>query len=229
MRNTVPARLLLAIAATALGVLPVGATQTGRANLSEATGRVTPAAEAVDALTLAYRLADHARSMRDSRAMIVAARMIASIPVASGVASGEATPQPGSDPSAQDLFAEAAQFAAGDAALLAEVETARAEQSKGVLCGPRCPIRTIHSVPAGTSWRVSFSARGGESFVVGVRRDAATGMDLKVYDENANLICHDLSQNPTLYCRVTPIWTGPVSVVVTNHGARGAGVAMVTN
>jgi hypothetical protein len=225
MRNTVSARLLLAIAATALSAVPVGATQTGRANLSEATGQVTPAAEAVDALTLAYRLADHARSMRDARAMIVAARMIASTPAASS----EAASQPGSDPGAQDLFTEAAQLAEGNAGLLAEVEAARAEQSKGVLCGPRCPIRTIHFVPAGTSWRVSFGARGGESFVVGVRRDAATGMDLKVYDENANLICRDLSQNPTLYCRITPIWTGPVSVVVMNHGARGVRVAMVTN
>lgn len=225
MRNKVPARLLLAIAATALSAFPVGATQTKRANLSESTGAATPAAKAVDALTLAYRLADHARSKRDSRAMIVAARMIASTPVASG----GAVPQPGPDASAQDLFAEAAQFAAGDAALLAEVEAARAEQSKGVLCGPRCPIRTVHFVPAGTSWRVGFSARSGESFVVGVRRDAATGMDLKVYDENAHLICRDLSQNPTLYCRVTPIWTGPISVVVMNHGARGVRVAMVTN
>ena len=225
MRNIVPARLVLAAAATALSALPAGATQDTRANLSDSTGEETPAARAVETLALAYRLADHARTARDSRAMIVAARMIASAPVASRGQAAELGP----DASAQDLFAEAARLAAGDVALLAEVEAARAEQSKGVLCGPRCPIRTVHFVPAGTSWRVGFAAPGGESFVVGVRRDAATGMDLKVYDENDNLICRDLSQNPTLYCRVTPIWTGRISVVVMNHGARGARVAMVTN
>ncbi|QDX26209.1 hypothetical protein FPZ54_09375 [Sphingomonas suaedae] len=225
MRNTVPARLVLAIAATALSALPAGAMQDKRVNLSDNMGEATPAAQAVETLALGYRLADHARSARDARAMIVAARMLASAPVDSG----ERLSAPDFDPAAQALFTEAATLAAGDAELRREVEGARAEESRGTICKLHCAIRNVHFVPAGTNWRVRFAARGGEPLVVGVRRDSATGMDLKIYDENDNLVCQDLSQNVTLYCRVTPIWSGPFFAVVTNHGERDVRVAMVAN
>lgn len=225
MRNRLPARLVLAIAATALSALPAGAAQDKRANLSDTMGEATPAGQAVETLALAYRLADHARGAGDPRAMIVAARMIAS----ASLGSGTQPSTPGPDPTAQDLFAEAATLAAGDAALLGEIEAARAEENRGTICKLSCAIRTVQTVPAGTSWRVRFNARGGEPLIVGVRREGATGMDLKIYDENENLVCQDLSQNVTLYCRVNPMWTGPFFAVVVNHGGRAAQVAMVTN
>ncbi|RYD62961.1 MAG: hypothetical protein EOP58_12300, partial [Sphingomonadales bacterium] len=101
MRNIVPARLVLAIAATALGALPAGAAQDKRANLSDTIGEATPAGQAVETLALAYRLADHARTAGDARAMIVAARMIASVPVNPGAKPPVESPEP----TAQGLFA----------------------------------------------------------------------------------------------------------------------------
>ena len=65
--------------------------------------------------------------------------------------------------------------------------------------------------------------------VVGLRRDSATPLALKIYDENGNLVCQDMSGNVTLYCRVNPIWTGPFSVRAINYGGYGTGVALVTN
>jgi hypothetical protein len=225
MRNCVPARLVLAIAATALSALPVGATLAKRTNLSDSTREATPAGQAVEALTLAYRLADHARAVGDARTMIVAARIMASAPVGD-VEGGRSSVM--SD--AQALYAEAARLAGGDTAVLTEIEGARAEEAKGVLCGRRCgAIRTIQQVSAGSKWTVRLAARGGEPLIVGIRREGETGMDLKLYDEFGNLVCQDLSQGPTLYCRANPIWTGPFFAVVINHGARAVAVSMVTN
>lgn len=225
MRNRGPARLTLTIGVTLLSALPAGAAQDKRTNLSDKTVEATAAGRVVETLTLAYRLADHARATGDVRALIVAARIMASSPAgdANGAWSGRSD-------EAQALYDEAAALARGDTALLTEIESARAEEIRGVLCHPRCgAIRTVHKVPAGQKWTVRLNARGGEPLMVGVRRDGATGMDLKIYDENDNLVCQDLSQNATLYCRVNPIWSGPFSVVVVNHGARTVGVAMVTN
>ncbi|MFL9841096.1 hypothetical protein ABS767_08995 [Sphingomonas sp. ST-64] len=225
MRKLGPASLMLALAATALSALPAGAMQAKRANLSDTMIAMTPAGEAVEALALAYRLADHAREAGDARAMIVAARMIASVPLAPSAQTASASP----DLTAQSLFAEAARLAAGDAGLLSEIEAARVAESRGTICKLSCAIRTVHMLPAGTSWRVRFAARGGEPLVIGVRREGATGMDLKIFDENENLVCQDLSQKATLYCRVNPIWSGPFFAVVVNHGGRDVQVAMVTN
>ncbi len=221
------AKLALALAAAMLTALPATAQKKG-ANLSDTMAAPTPAGQAVETLALAYQLADHARATRDPRAMIVAARMIATAPVVAR-ASGQVD---ASVPTAQQLFTEAATLAAGDVDLLADIEMARAEQSKGAGCagsGAGCALSTVYFLQAGLSWKVRIAARGGVPLIIGVRRAEKTSMELRIFDENGNLVCQDLSQKQTLYCRVSPIWSGPFDIAVQNSGDADTRVVMVTN
>lgn len=224
-------KMALALVAASMLASPSIAQDKKGTNVGDKDVPATESSKAVDTLTLGYRLADYARTTKDARAMIVAAKMVDSITVKEGAdkgkveGAGKGTGVAKATSSA-DLFTEAKTFAAGDQDLLASVEAAQAETSKGVVGGA---IRTVQYVPGNTTWTVRFSARGGEPLVVGARRDSATPVDLKVFDENGNLVCQDMSHNVTLYCRVNPIWTGAFSVQSINHGDDGTGVALVTN
>jgi hypothetical protein len=221
----------LALVAASMMASPALAQDKSGTNLSEKEAAATDSSKAVDTLALGYRLADYARTNKDARAMIVAARLVDSVSVKEGTdkgkieGTGKGTGEAKSV-SATDLFTEAKELAAGDQDLLEAVEAAEAERSKGVATGA---IRTVQYVPGQTMWTVRFVARGGEPLVVGARRDSATPVALRIRDENGNLVCQDLSGNVTLYCRVNPIWTGPFSVQLSNVGAYGTGIALVTN
>ncbi|MBX3594694.1 hypothetical protein [Sphingomonas sp.] len=223
--------MALALLAASVLASPSIAQDKKGTNLGDKEVAATDSSKAVDTLTLGYRLADYARTTKDARAMIVAAKMIDSITVKEGTDKGkiEGTGKgtgTAKTATAADLFAEAKQLAAGDPDVIAAVDEAQAGGAKGVVGGA---IRTVQYVPSATTWTVRFAARGGEPLVVGARRDSATPVDMKVYDENGNLVCQDMSHNVTLYCRVNPIWTGPFSVQLINHGDYGTGMALVTN
>lgn len=224
-------KMALALVAASMIAAPSIAQDKKGTNLGDKDVPATDSSKAVDTLALGYRLADYARTNKDARAMIVAAKMVDSITVKEGTDKGkiEGTGKgtgTAKAATAADLFAEAKSLANGDADILAAVEAAQAETSKGVVGGA---IRTVQYVPGQTTWTVRFTARGGEPLVVGARRDSATPVDLKVFDENGNLVCQDMSHNVTLYCRVNPIWTGAFSVQAINHGAGGTGMALLTN
>ncbi len=228
---TLNKKMALALVAAGLLASPSLAQDKKGTNLSEKEAAATESSKAVDTLALGYKLADYARTAKDARAMIVAAKMVDSVTVKEGTDKGkiEGTGKgtgTAKVTTAADLFAEAKTLAAGDADIVAAVEAAQAEASRGVVGGA---IRTVQYVPGNTVWTVRFTARGGEPLVVGVRRDSATPVGLKIFDENGYLVCQDMSGNVTLYCRVNPIWTGPFSVQTINYGAYGTGAALVTN
>jgi hypothetical protein len=224
-------KMAMALVAASMIAAPSIAQDKKGTNVGDKDVPATESSKAVDTLALGYRLADYARTNKDARAMIVAAKMVDSITVKEGTdkgkieGTGKGTGEAKTTTSG-DLFAEAKSFANGDADILAAVEAAQAETSRGVVGGA---IQTVQYVPGATTWTVRFSARGGEPLVVGARRDSATPVDLKVFDENGNLVCQDMSHNVTLYCRVNPIWTGAFSVQAINHGGAGTGIALVTN
>ena len=214
---TLNKKMAMALVAASMLASPSIAQDKKGTNLSEKEAAATDSSKAVDTLALGYRLADYARTTKDARAMIVAAKMVDSVTVKEGTDKGKIEGTGKGTGTAKvttsaDLFAEAKTLAGGDADIVAAVEAAQAETSKGV-----------------TTWTVRFAARGGEPLVVGVRRDSSTPLGLKIFDENGNLVCQDMSGNVTLYCRVNPIWTGPFSVQAINYGGYGTGVALVTN
>lgn len=228
---TLNKKMAMALVAASLLASPSIAQDKKGTNLSEKEAAATDSSKAVDTLALGYKLADYARTAKDARAMIVAAKMVDSVTVKEGTDKGkiEGTGKgtgTAKVTTAADLFAEAKTLAGGDADIVAAVEAAQAEASRGVITGA---IRTVQYVPGNTVWTVRFTARGGEPLVVGVRRDSATPVGLKIFDENGHLVCQDMSGNVTLYCRVNPIWTGPFSVQTINYGAYGTGAALVTN
>jgi hypothetical protein len=45
--------------------------------------------------------------------------------------------------------------------------------------------------------------------------------DLKIFDENGNLVAQDTSADPDALCLITPAWTGPFRLWV--ESARGVG------
>jgi hypothetical protein len=228
---TLNKKMAMALVAASMLASPAIAQDKKGTNLGDKEVPATESSKAVDTLALGYRLADYARTAKDARAMIVAAKMVDSVTVKEGTdkgsieGTGKGTGTAKVTTSA-DLFAEAKTLAGGDADIVAAVEAAQAETSKGVVGGA---IRTVQYVPGNTTWTVRFAARGGEPLVVGLRRDSATPLALKIFDENGNLVCQDMSGNVTLYCRVNPIWTGPFSVRAINYGGYGTGVALVTN
>ena len=228
---TLNKKMAMALVAASMLASPAIAQDKKGTNLGDKEVPATESSKAVDTLALGYRLADYARTTKDARAMIVAAKMVDSVTVKEGTdkgsieGTGKGTGTAKVTTSA-DLFAEAKTLAGGDADIVAAVEAAQAETSKGVVGGA---IRTVQYVPGNTTWTVRFAARGGEPLVVGLRRDSATPLALKIFDENGNLVCQDMSGNVTLYCRVNPIWTGPFSVRAINYGGYGTGVALVTN
>ncbi|WP_422056464.1 hypothetical protein [Sphingomonas sp.] len=228
---TLNKKMAMALVAASMLASPSIAQDKKGTNLSEKEAAATDSSKAVDTLALGYKLADYARTAKDARAMIVAAKMVDSVTVKEGTDKGKIEGTGKGTGTAKvttsaDLFAEAKTLAAGDADIVAAVEAAQAEASRGVVGGA---IRTVQYVPGNTVWTVRFAARGGEPLVVGVRRDSATPVGLKIFDENGNLVCQDMSGNVTLYCRVNPIWTGPFSVQTINYGAYGTGAALVTN
>jgi hypothetical protein len=224
-------KMALALVAASMIAAPSVAQDKKGTNIGDKEVPATDSSKAVDTLALGYRLADYARTTKDARAMLVAAKMVDSITVKErtdkgkieGTGKGTGTAKA---TTAADLFAEAKQLANGDADVLAAIESAQAEASRGVVGGA---ISTVQYVPAQTVWTVRFAARGGEPLVVAARRDSATPVDMKLYDENGNLVCQDMSHNVTMYCRVNPIWTGPFSLQLSNHGGSGTGMALVTN
>lgn len=233
-------RFAFAAIATMVFGAPSGASAGQSAGSADKIFPESESARTADALVLGYRLAEFARATQDARAMIVAAKIVDAIPTKPGADKGKLDRETASEETgtAEEtgaaqaltgtvLFAEARVLAKGDPDLTAAIEAAQAEASRGCLCGGA--LRRTQFIPAKTTWTVRFTARGGEPFVVGTRRDSAVPVALKVFDENGGLVCQDRSGNVTLYCRVNPIWTGPITVQTINYGDRGTGIELVTN
>ncbi len=235
-RITTTCRFSIATAMLAASISAAGTTAAQTREGADSAQKILPDTDnskAAEALLLGYRLADYARATKDARAMMVAAKIVEAAPVKEGSDKGtlDREAKPGATPkplTGADLFDEAAKLAAGDADLVAEIEAARTEVGKGVAC-PCNSLRVVQYVPGKTTWTVRASFRGGEPKVIGVRRDSATPLALKVFDENGSLICQDMSGNVTLYCRINPIWSGPYVIQAINYGEQGTGVALVTS
>lgn len=62
--------------------------------------------------------------------------------------------------------------------------------------------------------------QGGHTYSVFVRPfEPGVDFDLRIYDENGNLVTQDVDLHADAHCRVHPRWTGPFRLVV--NAARG--------
>lgn len=203
-----------------------------KTNAAEDTAKeIGKDANAIEHLALAYKLADYARASKDGQAMLVAARMASQVTVKPGTDMGKLSMADTAGKTAKvvssaDLYKEARALANGDQSLLEAIDASQASASKGAVGGA---IGLARYVPSQATWTVKFNARGRERLLVGAQRDNATPIDLKVYDENDNLLCSDTSHDVVMTCALTPAWTGPFRIDLVNHGSYGSAVALLTN
>jgi hypothetical protein len=215
-------RIFLTVSIVLVLGSPVSAqNQTGE-NSGDVPGRVTPAVEAVATASDALSLASWAREAEDAEAMLVAARMLASVgtlgatpePESTGTGTGTAS-VPGAAPSSEALFDEAASLAAGDADILARITAARSVAARG-FGGPRSWIRDI---PARSNVNYRLAARGGEVWSIAAVGDGSTDVNLDIRDENGALVCRDIAPEARASCRFTPPWGGYFQVQIINLGS----------
>jgi hypothetical protein len=141
---------------------------------------------------------------------------------ATGAGAHDAPPSP----QAEKLYAEARELAKGDPVILAEIEAAQAEVSRGVLDGKAVAMRQM--IPGGASWSVPLARRAGEPLTIAVRRVGAMPVTLRVVDAAGAQLCADTTAGATLTCRIAP-GSGAIAVKVANPGAASAEAMLITN
>lgn len=129
-------------------------------------------------------------------------------------------------PQAAKLYAEARALAQGDPAILAEVEAAEAEGTRGVLDGKAVAMR--QTIPGGASWSVPMARRAAEPLTIAVRRVGGAPVTLRVIDAAGAVLCSDTTQGATLTCRVAA-GAGAIAVKVANGGVEPAEAMLITN
>lgn len=213
--------MLLASIAVALAGPVVAQDRTGE-NLGAGSGQVSPAAEAVGTASDALSLAAWAREAEDAEAMLVAARMLASVGTLGGTAEPDSAVSAaatgaasGAAPSAASLFDEATTLAAGDTDILARITAARAVAPRGLIGGAMSWVRDI---PASSDVTYRLAAYGGYVWNIVAAGDGDTDVDMEIRDENGNLICRDIAPYSRASCRFTPAWNGYFSVRIINLG-----------
>ncbi|MFL9839978.1 hypothetical protein ABS767_03285 [Sphingomonas sp. ST-64] len=125
-----------------------------------------------------------------------------------------------------EMRAEARAMAAGDPALLAEVDAAEAEATRGILGNGPTSIR--QSVPAGGSWSLSLKRSADAAATIAVRRIGAAPVALTVLDAAGRQLCTDASGGTMLTCRIAA-GGGPIVARVANTGAAAADILLLMN
>jgi hypothetical protein len=141
---------------------------------------------------------------------------------AGGAGAHDAPPSP----QAEKLYAEARAMAKGDPGVLAEIEAAQAEVSRGVLDGKAVAMR--QTIPGGASWSVPLARRAGEPLTIAVRRVGAGAVTLRVLDASGAALCSDAADSAMLTCRIAP-GSGAIVAKVANSGVGATEAMLITN
>jgi hypothetical protein len=174
----------------------------------------------------------------DALAVLAAARLAAGVGVRASGLIKDAAPEggadvdagamagPGSAVSASEMLTEARRLAAADEAALSLIDQAEAAPAEVQAGGvSRSPGQL--GPGQSDSWSLPFySSVLAEVAIVG---DGRSGLDVRVTDENGNLICARLGPGDRAYCDWVPAWNGYFKVTVTNPGAVANAYALFTN
>jgi hypothetical protein len=156
--------------------------------------------------------------MRAALSLIAIALTIAALPVR-----GEDRPRP---VTGSEMRAEARTLAAGDPRLLAEVEAAEAEASRGVLGSGPSSIR--QTVPAGATWALPITRSADAAATIAVRRIGLSPVALTILDATGRQLCTDASGGALLTCRI-PAGGGALVARVANRGSDATDVLLLMN
>lgn len=86
----------------------------------------------------------------------------------------------------------------------------------GAINGPK---GAVHVVEARSTDSFNVTFRGGEAATVIVVGDGDTDLDLRVYDENGNLVASDTDSTDRCVARWVPRWSGTFRITVQNLGS----------
>lgn len=189
---------------------------------------MTPAARGVTQLLTAAELAAWGRERSDAGALIMAARLVAEVPIR--VAEGDSD---GEDPflTAASLLDEATALAGDNAAVVDAIDRLRDPLTRGVRSSifGNGPVQTVKSLRARESWGFDVEARGGEILRVAAIGDGDTNIGLIVRDARGVVVCRDGFGDHYPVCTVSPRAGGQMQVQIVNRGDVWTKVQILSN
>ncbi len=185
---------------------------------------LTPAARGVTQVLTAAELAAWGRDRGDAGALIMAARLMAEVPLRQ--AAGE-TPFM----TATSLLDEAAALAGDNVGLIDAIDRLRDPLTRGVRSSAfgTGPVLTVKSLQARESWAFDVEARGGEILRVAAIGDGDTNIDLTVRDARGAVLCRDGFGDHYPVCTVSPRAGGQMQVDIVNRGDVWTKVQVLSN
>lgn len=208
-------------AGLAIGLL-FGAAAVASAGQDDAV--LTPAARGVTQVLTAAELAAWGRDRSDPGALIMAARLLAEVPVRR--ADGE-TPFL----TAASLLDEAAAMAGDNPGVVDAIDRLRDPLTRGVRSSTfgAGPVLTVKSLQARERWAFDVEARGGEILRVAAIGDGDTNIDLVVRDARGAVVCRDGFGDHYPVCTVSPRAGGQMQVDIVNRGDVWTKVQVLSN
>lgn len=190
----------------------------------------TPEARGVAQVLTAAELAAWGRARGDAGALIMAARLLAEVPLRGPETRDEGD---GEVPflTATALLDEAAAMAGDNAPLIDAIDRLRDPLTRGVRSSAfgAGPVQTVKSLRARERWAFGVEARGGEILRVAAIGDGDTNIDLTVRDARGAVVCRDGFGDHYPVCTVSPRVGGPMQVDVVNRGAVWTRVQVLSN
>lgn len=221
----------------AASLLAVSAATARISDPAPAPAAVSPEAEGVAQVVTAAQVAAWGRAHQDAGAMIMAARILAEVPVRAATA-GDASP-PILTPAT--LLDEAAALSIGDQAALDAIAYLRAQNLsdadpaesgvRGVRSSPfgQGPIFMVRELRARETYGFEVEARGGEVLRVAAIGDGDTNIDMVVRDEAGALVCEDGFGDHYPVCTVARARPGKMRIGIVNRGAIWTKVQILSN
>ncbi len=206
-----------------------GANDGGQTTLKPAA---TPSA--LETVKIAGDLASWARNNKDPVALASAARLLGSIPPtqemkdpkkqADGDQKADKDAPKAKDFTPAALIAEARELAAGNKEALAVIDSIEKTipTARG---GVKGPVTDKDTLPPGGAMTYAIAFKGGEPMQVAVFADNGASISIQVFDESGNVM-------PWYYddhFEITPKWTGPFKIVLTNNTNGYVPYTLATN
>lgn len=185
---------------------------------------MTPEARGVAQVVTAAELAAWGRERGDAGALIMAARLLAEVPVRQG----EGAP-PTLTPAR--LLDEAAALSMGDQPLMDAIDRLREPVLRGVRSSPfgAGPVFTVKQLRARENWAFEVDARGGEVLRVAAIGDGDTDIDLTIRDPRGAVVCRDGYGDHYPVCTVSPRAGGKMRVDIVNRGDVWTSIQVLSN
>jgi len=221
--RSMTSRFLAGVAVLALGVAGAQgqeAKKKGGPNVDRKSAETSPEVQAVDTMLAADTLARHALARRDPLTLIAAAKVKKELGAQALKAKGDAETPDKPDARAPDaLLARARELAKDRKDLLALADDVAKAGARGAVDGPKERYTVVRSMRTAT-FEIPFE--GGRPAAVAITGDAASRLDLYVFDENKRPICAQEGPGDQAACRWTPIRTAVFFIQVKNYGIANA-------